>query len=276
MQKNSTMESNIYTPAQIYDNLVKGGKAKANTDVKRLIFKGIIGGISIAIAAYVTSVAIHDIDNVGISKLIAGVTFPVGLIMILLAGGHLFTSDCFLFINLIDEKVKINQILKVLVAVYLSNFLGAMIIAWLAVYSGQLSMGTVAAYAIKVADVKLSISFTHAIISGVFCNFLVCLAVITQGAAKDVSGKVLCMFFVVMAFAISGVEHCVANMYYLSVGLLASNHPVYMNVQDYNVENFNIISMMTNNLIPVTLGNILGGILFSVLIFYAIRDRKQD
>lgn len=271
------MANTTKTPAEIYHYTVYSGQKKAGTPFLKLFVQGIFGGLCIALAACSTSVAIHDVSNYGLAKLIAGFTFPIGLMLIMLAGGALFTSSCLLFLNFKDKKISIMQFLKVLSVVYVSNFIGAFIIALLVAYSGQLSMsyGKLAEYAIKLAHTKVNITFTQAIASGIICNILVCSAVAFATSVNDGVGKIFAIFFSIMAFAISGVEHCVANMYYILVGIFANSVPAYAEHITFDTSSLTFSKMLTGNLMPVTLGNILGGLFMCVIFFFAMRDKAD-
>lgn len=269
-----------YTPDEIYRLITKSGETKANYPLTRLLFKGILGGMFIAIAACSTSVAMHAITNVSIARLIAGVTFPVGLMLILLTGSELLTGDAFLFLNRVDHKITVAQFFRVIIGVFFSNFVGALLVAVLVVYSGQLgfSQGGLALFAMQTATAKVTMPLSQVFVSAVLCNLLVCACVIGGVSAKDVTGKLWGMFFPVMAFAITGVEHCVANMYFISVGLIAKYSAAYSALAATidGIEALTVQSMLFANIIPVTIGNMLGGLLFSVILFYAMRPTTDQ
>ncbi len=269
------MDNKHYLPDQIYSMITESGYKKATTPLKKQIIKGIIAGMCIALAAASTCVAIHSIEDYGVAKLVAGVTFPVGLMLIIFSGAELFTSDCLIALNLKDNKVKLWHFVKTLFVVFFSNFIGAAFIAYLFYSSGQLGMSYngLAQFSINIANSKLNLDFYQAFTSGIICNILVCLAVIAFTAAKDVTGKIWATFFPIMAFAITGVEHCVANMYYLSVAFLASLNPVY--AEGIDVSNITISNIFVNNLLPVTLGNIVGGLLMGVLMYFSMRNASS-
>jgi len=250
----------------------------------RLIGKAILAGLMIGMGAGMSSVAAHTVADVGLARLLAGVVFPVGLMMVILMGAELFTGDCLFSMSLFDRKEKFWSFAKLLIFVYLGNFLGAGLVALLLSASGQwdYSSGMLGAYTIKVALGKVNISFIEAIISGILCNILVCAAVIMAGCAKDVTGKLLCCFFVIMMFVVGGFEHCVANMYYITAGLLAKLDPEYvalaMNTYGFSEEyiaSLNIFNFLVTNLIPVTIGNIIGGVAcVGAPIYYLNRAKK--
>jgi formate/nitrite transporter len=242
-----------------------------------------MAGAMIAMGAGISSVAAHTVPDVGLARLAAAVVFPVGLMMVILLGAELFTGDCLVAMSVFDKTQKISSCIRLLFWVYLGNFLGAAMIALFIALSGQLdySAGMLGAYTIKVAVGKVNISFVQGIISGILCNILVCAAVLMAMCAKDITGKLLASFFVIMLFVTGGFEHCVANMYYITAGLIAMNNPEYVDLtisaygfsQEY-VESLNVINFLVKNLLPVTIGNILGGAFFVGTPLYYLNHNK--
>jgi formate/nitrite transporter len=233
-----------------------------------LIGKAILAGMMIAMGAGISSVAAHTVSDVGLARLAAAVVFPVGLMMVILLGGELFTGDCLFALSVFDRKQTTGQYIKLLCLVYIGNFIGAALTALLISLSGQwdYSSGMLGAYTIKVALGKVNISFFTGIVSGVLCNILVCAAVLMAMCAKDIAGKLLACFFVIMLFVTGGFEHCVANMYYITAGLLANANPEYteLAMETYGfskeyLDTLNITNYLVTNLLPVTIGNIIGG-----------------
>mgnify|MGYP005607718319 CR=1 FL=1 len=171
----------------------------------------------------------------------------------------------------INKRHSIIDLIRVLASVYFGNFIGGTVLAAMVYYCGQFnySGGLLGAYTIKVAIAKVSIAPGPALVSGILCNLLVCAAVIMALASTDITGKLLACFFVIMLFVTSGFEHCVANMYYITAGLFAKLNPDYINVcvEQYGItqsqlDSLNIGTYFINNLVPVTIGNILGGGVF--------------
>lgn len=255
-----------------------------NASSRKIVLKAVLAGIMIGIGAAAGNVASHGIANVGLARLAAAVVFPVGLMMIVLLGAELFTGDCLAVLTVFDKKEKMRKVIKFLALVYIGNFIGALITALLVFGSGQLdySAGLLGAYTIKVALGKVNLTFLQGFSSGVLCNILVCAAVLMASAAKDIGGKLLACFFVIMLFVTAGFEHCVANMYYISAGLLASLNSEYTTIatEAYGfsaeyLQSLNIGGFLINNLIPVTLGNILGGVLFIAAPLYSFNMKKD-
>lgn len=275
--------SAISTPPQIVAANMNAAKGKTELPLLRLILLGIFAGMFIAGGASASSLAMHAISNVGLARFVAGAIFPVGLMMIVFVGGELFTGDCLMIMGCVHGKFSAVKMIKVLVVVYLSNFIGSVLFAELVNLSGQYtySGGLLGAFTIKVAMGKVNLSFAAAFASGILCNIFVCMAVLMAMAAKDIAGKVWAIFFPILAFVVSGYEHCVANMYYIPAGIFAKASPVYaslaMETYGYTtmqMESLNWATFAVKNLVPVTLGNIVGGMVFVGLPLYLIHAQK--
>ena len=273
------------SPSEILEGNIKTEVKRVNMPIFKLVLLGILAGMFIAGGAAASNVAMHNISNVGLARLVAGVIFPVGLMMIVLVGGELFTGDCLFILGIMDKKYNVLQAIKVLVIVFITNLLGSVIIAFIVYESGQFNYtdGLLGAFTIKVALSKTGLSFTNAFCSGILCNIFVCLAVLMAASSKQVSGKILGIFFPIMAFVVSGYEHCVANMYYIPAGIIAKMNDSYVakakdayNFTDAKLDGLNIKTFFVDNLIPVTLGNIVGGMLFVGVILYLVNHKKAE
>lgn len=273
----------ILLPQQIVSANILAAKGKTELSFIRMVLLGIFAGMFIACGASASSVAMHNIANVGVARLVAGAIFPVGLMMIVFVGGELFTGDCLMIMGCLHGKVSAWGMIKVLIVVFLSNFIGAALIAVLVNSCGQFhySGDLMGAFTIKVAIGKVNMSFGAAFASAIMCNIFVCVAVLMATAAKDISGKVWAIFFPIMAFVVSGYEHCVANMYYVPAGIFASGNSAYLQAAQTaygytaaQLEALNWGNFLLKNLLPVTLGNIVGGMLFVGLPLYLIHRAK--
>lgn len=258
---------------------INESKSKTTFSAKKILLLGIFAGMFIAFGASSSSLAIHAMTNSGLAKVVAGTIFPVGLMMIVLIGGELFTGDCMMAFGVLHREYSALKMIKVLCLVYISNFIGSAIVASLVFFSGQLDMtnGLLGAFTIKVALGKVNLPFSKALISGILCNILVCIAVLMAGVAKDITGKILAIFFPIMAFVIGGYEHCVANMYYIPAGILAAMNDTYrkaaMTAYGYTeaqISALNVQNFVVGNLLPVTIGNIIGGMLFVSVPLYVL------
>ena len=267
----------------LMSNYENGTAAKAVKPFAKIFVAAIMAGMFIAFGGSSSNVAVFGIENVGLARTLAGCIFPVGLMLIVLVGGELFTGNCMMIGGVMTGRIKAMQMIRVLVTVYLGNLVGSLIVSFLAYYSGQwkYGAGALGAYTIKVAFGKLNLSFGTAVASGILCNILVCVAVLMASASKDSVGKIFGCFFPIWAFVIAGYEHCVANMYYIPAGIIAAMDPAFaqkaMELYGYTAEDLamlNPVNMIVNNLIPVTIGNIIGGMLFVAVPYVYLYNKK--
>ena len=283
-QKSCAEAAGYLSVQETLKQYIKGCKIKQQTSTVRLFWKAVFAGLMVGMGAAISSVAAHGVANVGLARLVAAVIFPVGLMMVILLGAELFTGDGLAILGVLDKKISVGFFLKLMVVVYFGNLLGGSLLAFAICNCGQLnySDGLLGAYTIKVALGKVSLSFMEAFLSGILCNILVCFAVLMATCAKDITGKLLAIFFVIMIFVVAGFEHCVANMYYITAGILAKNQPEYeqlsMDIYGFTqaqLDSINFNGYLFKNLLPVTLGNILGGVLcVGMPLYYLNKDKS--
>ena len=238
---------------------------KAGESWRSLVSLGLLAGVYVGFGAvgYTTALSYGDLP-VAAAKFLGASVFCVGLILVIIPGSELFTGNILMATGLVDGSVKFSRVMRNWVYVYLGNFLGSVLLAFAIYHSGL--MGTVAepsslgTKAAAISAGKLALPFGQAFIRGILCNMLVCLAVILALASKRVSGKILGIYFPVMVFVLSGYEHSIANMYLIPAGLMMKGEFVAK------------FFPMFENLIPVTLGNILGGLL--VILLHPARGRQ--
>ena len=260
-------------PAEFIESYSAIGAKKAGMSWKKLLLLSILAGFLIGMGGAVTNTASHMIPNTSAAKLISGMLFPFGLIMVLFIGAELFTGNCLITISVLDGRVSVAGMVRNLVIVYLGNCLGAMTLAWACVYSGQVSLsgGQLAAWTIQVAAAKCALPFGKAVVLGVLCNILVCAGVVCGLTAKSASGRAIGAFVPVAFFVICGFEHCVANMYYIPAGLLACfAYPEL--AAELSCAALTWGNFIWSNLLPVTLGNILGGCGLGALLWCAHKE----
>lgn len=273
------MNKHYYTPAEVLDVNMAAGEEKVQLSVLKLILLGVMAGAFVSFGAVASSTAIHGVTDFGTARLIAGCIFPVGLMMITFAGGELITSNCMLVAGVMDKRFSVLSMIRTLVCLYIGNLIGASVIAIVVYFSNILnnSGGALGAYAIQVAYGKASLTPVAAVCSGILCNILVCVASLKALASKDIAGKVWALFFPIMLFVVSGFEHCVADMYYLVMGIIASTNEKYVVLAEelYGITAAQIDAVVDvggflSNQIPVTIGNIIGGMVFVALPIFAI------
>lgn len=240
---------------------------KASASVKKLLFLSFLAGLEIAFAGLASTLASMNLlkspETYGLGKLAQGLVFSGGLIMVVLSGAELFTGNNLMLIALFDRRIGLKKVLRNWGFVYLGNLLGSLFLALLVAFSGifKVNTGALGASFASIALSKISLDFLPAVALGLLCNVLVCLAVYMAFGAKSTPGKLLVCIFPVTFFVMCGFEHSIANMFYIPAGFFAS-------------ETFDLFAFL-HNLLPVTIGNILGGLLISS-IFYFSSKTKHD
>lgn len=276
------MSNNFHTPAEVIDHHTKAGHTKATQPIGKMILLGVMAGAVIAMGSAASSVPMHLISNAGIARMIGGTIFPVGLMMVVFLGAELFTGNCLVTMAVLAKHISWKQLISSWIIVYLSNILGALFVSVVVFFSGHYNMsgGTLGAFTIQVAVNKTNLSAVNGIASGILCNMLVCIAILIAASAKDIAGKILGIFFPIWAFFVSGYEHCVANFYYIPAGILAATNPEYVEKAQ---EVFGIsasqcealgFSALMSNVIPVTVGNIIGGVFCIGVNCFAIHRKE--
>ncbi len=252
-------QSLMLTPKEMNNSLVDIGKKKAAMTVYELFMYAILAGLYIALGATGASYMFAYNSDPGIGKLVGGLVFSTGLILVLLAGAELFTGNMLMTAGFIEKKFFLAHIMKNWLVVWIGNFFGALLLVFLLYGSGYFTadgeISKLGETLAKISTAKLSLLFWPAFLRGIICNILVCLAVIISLSSITTEGKILAVIFPITTFIIGGSEHCVANMFFIPAGLLAKG------------DLFSMASMiaMISNLVPVTLGNIVGGVILVLL-----------
>lgn len=275
-------KQNYLTPPEITEVTIQTGIKKSKMTRVNMLILGILAGVFIAFAAEGSNMASFNLiakaDTYGLGKVLAGAVFGTGLMLVLIAGGELFTGNTMIIAGVLDRKVTIKAMLKNWFYVYFGNFIGSIFIAYMMnqsglFYSGDSMLGAVT---IKIAAYKVGLTFTQAFFLGIMCNWLVCLAVWMAYGAKDMTGKIFAIFFPIWLFITSGFEHCVANMYYIPAGIMAKSNKALtdaaamLGVTPEKLNHLNWETFLTGNLIPVTLGNIVGGGIFVGAVYWYV------
>jgi len=268
------MEFDCKTPATVADSLTRTVCVKkTQQSVLNLAILGLFAGVYIGFGAQLATFVTHDLAayvGLGMSKLIGGAVFSVGLMLVVIAGAELFTGNNLILLSVLDRQVQIRALLRNWTIVYIANFAGALLLVLLMYWSGlwKTGGGAVGLAALKVADAKVNLTFLEAFSRAILCNWLVCLAVWMAVSARDVVGKILAIFFPIMAFVASGFEHSIANMYFIPIGLAMK----WQGLAEASA-NLTIGGMFVKNLIPVTLGNIVGGAFFVAALYWIVYVR---
>ncbi|WP_026653947.1 formate/nitrite transporter family protein [Butyrivibrio proteoclasticus] len=258
------------SPAEIAATYENVGTKKADLPFMKTLLLGILAGAFIALGGLGSQIASCCAPDPSTGRMISSVVFPIGLFMVLVGGAELFTGNCLISIPVLSKKTTVLKMLRNWVIVYFGNMIGGFIIAAIATYSHiyTFSNNDLANLVVSTAVTKSNISFSDGLLRGILCNVLVCMAVWCSFAADELAGKVFALWLPVMLFIICGFEHCVANMYFIPAGLLSSHF--------YNIpaEGLSLVGFFITNLIPVTIGNIIGGAVCVGAMYHAIYLRK--
>ena len=254
-----------YPPAQVAHLVEQVGVKKATLPLVETLALGLLAGAFIAFGAmFCTLVMTGNPLGFGPGRLLGGLAFSLGLILVVVGGAELFTGNTLVVMAWAARQITTGQLARNWMLVYAANLIGALGTAFMVLWSGTLELGggAVAESAVTIAQAKVAVGITEAFFRGVLCNVLVCLAVWLCFAAHDVAGKVLAIVFPISAFVALGFEHSVANMYLIPIAMLAGAEGV-------------TVAGFLANLIPVTLGNIVGGGVFVALVYWLIYLRRD-
>jgi len=260
-----------YVPAKMAVRVEKAGITKGNLDFFSTLTQAILAGSFISLGAVFFTYVIHDSTlSTGLTKLIGGLVFSLGLILVIITGAELFTGNNLIVMAFVSRKISLSQLLRNWVIVFTGNLIGSLVIVFLIYLSGQWFTGTSAVgfKALMIANGKVNLTFWQALSRGILCNILVCLAVYLCFSGRSVTDKILAIIFPITAFVALGFEHSIANMYFIPAGLLLKNNDQVLTAarEIYNtaldLSNLSMYGFLINNLLPVTIGNIIGGTVF--------------
>lgn len=255
-----------YAPAEIARRVATAGVVKAMLPTIPTFVLAVLAGAFIAFGAMFFSLVVTDSGlGFGPQRVLGGVAFSLGLILVLVGGAELFTGNNLIVMAWAEKKITVGQLFRNWGIVYVGNLLGAVTMAFAVYWSGTLTIGggAVSQTAVAIAEAKVALPPLESFIRGVLCNILVCLAVWLCFAAHSVSGKIIAIIFPITAFVALGFEHSIANMYLMPIGMLAGADVT--------------IGGMISNLIPVTIGNIVGGGVLVALVYWLVylNDRPE-
>jgi formate/nitrite transporter len=260
-----------YSPRKLAEQVEAVGVAKARLPLLSMFMLGICAGGFIGLGAlYYTLVAADPALSFAVSRMLGGVAFSLGLILVVVAGAELFTGNNLMMMGWVDGRITTGELMRNWLVVFLANAVGAaglVIIVWLS-HHGDMSNGAVAEQYVKIASAKMALPFWEAFYKGVLCNLLVCLAVWMAIAGSSVTDRVLAVVFPISAFVAAGFEHSIANMYLIPLGILyGSGTPAAAGLA---------WSGLVGNLVPVTLGNIVGGSIMVAAVYAVIYRHETD
>lgn len=249
-----------YKPAEIALRIEEAGVAKTRLGLVQISALSLLAGAFIAFGAALYTAVMTGADlGYGPARLLGGAAFSLGLILVVVGGAELFTGNALMVMAWVDRRIGTAAMLRAWLIVYLGNFVGALGMAVLMSFSGTLS-GATGELAVRIAETKMALPPLEAFVRGILCNALVCLAVWLTFAAQSVAGKILAILWPITAFVALGYEHSIANMYLIPVGMLQGAEGG--------------LGGLAANLVPVTLGNIVGGAGGVALAYWAAYRRK--
>lgn len=269
----------IRTPSEVTDAYIEACVPKAASPAWRVFVLAVMAGVLVSLGATASSAAAFGIADAGVQRVLMGIVFPVGLMMIVLLGAELFTGNALMVTAALSKEITWASLLRNWVIVYVGNFIGAVGMAALMAFFGQYELGggDLAVFTAKVAAAKCQLPWMNAFVLGIFCNVMVCIAIYLGNTAHETSGKILGVFFPIFGFVIASFEHCIANMYYIPAGIFANAVPRYASMiteAGINVAALDFPTLIMANLIPVTIGNIIGGALVG-LVMYVTHSKKR-
>ena len=246
------------------------GEEKVKRDAISMFVLALLAGAFIAWGGVFYTVVITNSETAvpfGILKLLGGLAFSLGLILVIIGGAELFTGNNLIVMAWASRRISTRQLMRNWAIVYCGNFVGAVGIALLIGFAGvpEQANGAVGKTMLAIANAKCELSAWHALTAGIGCNLLVCLAIWLCMSARTVADKILAIIFPITAFVATGMEHCVANMYFVPAGLLAADSIGGESNSSLTISNF-----LWNNLIPVTIGNIIGGAVLVGMVYWFV------
>ena len=259
------------------------GVGKATSPWFTVLVLGILAGSYIGFGGLLSTAVSFDIAKVmgiGFKKFMAGSAFSVGLILVVIAGAELFTGNNLMISSAMTKKITFNNMSKRWAVVWFANLIGSIILALILYFSGlwKTGNGALGASAVAIAYAKVNLSFVEALVRAIGCNWLVCLAVWMALAARQTIGKIFAIYFPIMAFVAIGFEHVVANMYFIPAGIFVHTWGGIPGPGTFDPASLNWLSFLWKNMVPVTIGNIIGGGVFVGMSYWGayLRPSSED
>ena len=262
------------SPSQMLEKASDTGVSKASVRILPMILLAFQAGLYIAFGGVFSAIAATGMSGVwpfGAMKILQGIAFSLGLILVVVGGAELFTGNMLMIVAWIQHRISTASVLRNWVIVYIGNFLGSIFLAVLIALGKtySLSGGELGSVFFKIANTKLHYGFIQALILGILCNILVCLAVWLTYSARNTTDKIVSVIFPITAFIAAGFEHSVANMFLIPLTFFIQYFdPNFAAGLNMDLTGFTWSAFLLKNLIPVTIGNIIGGAVFVGLVYY--------
>jgi len=272
--------TDAYPPPEVAHKAETVGVTKGKLNTLSTVLLGILAGVFIGLGAMFCTVVTTDIGlGFGLTKLLGGLAFCLGLILVVMAGAELFTGNCLMVMSWISGRVSLARLLRNWGLVYFANLLGGLSLVALMFYTYQWTFNDhgVGANALLIANAKVNLSFGSALARGILCNALVCLAIWLCFSARTVTGKILSILFPITAFVAAGFEHSIANMYFIPMGMLLAGQPTVLAAAGITADGIANLTWMgfVGNLVPVTMGNIIGGSILIGVVYWLAYLRHE-
>ena len=269
-------------PAEMARKAEAVGEAKVGLPVLTTLALSVLAGAFIALGAIFATTIMSNGDTFpyGANRMLGGVAFSLGLILVVVAGAELFTGNNLIVMAWASRRVSTARLLSNWSLVWIGNFAGAIATAGIMYYTRQYTFGhgAVGTTALTIANAKTGLGWGQALALGVFCNALVCLAVWLSYGARSVTDKILAVVFPITAFVAAGFEHSVANMYFISIGLFVKHDHTWLaslGSKAPETSNLTWTHFLWGNLVPVTIGNIVGGALMVGAVYWFVYLRRS-
>lgn len=276
---NNEIRIDALLPPEMARRAEQIGINKAAAPAFSMFVLAVLAGAFIALGAiFATTVAsgVGDAWPYGVARLLTGLVFCLGLVLVIVGGAELFTGNNLIAMAWAGGKVTTQQLLRNWVIVYAGNFVGSVGTAVLILLSRQYTFGPVGETALRIAVGKVNLEFVAALVLGILCNALVCLAVWLTFSARSTVDKIAAIIFPISAFVAAGFEHSVANMYFIPIGLLIKDFdPAFAAASAVDVSSLTWGSFLLHNLLPVTVGNIIGGTVLVAAVYWSVFLRQR-
>jgi formate/nitrite transporter len=259
------------------------GVGKVTSPWLTVFVLGILAGAYIGFGGLLSTCVTFDIASAmgtGFKKFMAGTAFSVGLILVVIAGAELFTGNNLMISSAMTKKITFGNMSKRWAVVWLANLVGSLILALILYLSGlwKTDNGALGASAVGIAYAKVNLTFVEALVRAIGCNWLVCLAVWMALAARQTIGKIFAIYFPIMAFVAIGFEHVVANMYFIPAGIFVHTWGGIPGPATFDPNSLTWLAFLWKNMVPVTIGNIIGGGVFVGMSYWGayLRPSAED
>ena len=258
------------------------GVRKSEAPTLTLFTLAILAGAFIGLGAMLATTAAAGTSGTlpyGVARILIGLVFSLGLILVIVGGAELFTGNNLIVMAWASGKVTSYALLRNWIIVYIGNFVGSVATAAMVFLGKQYLFGggAVGLAALGIANGKVHLGFIQAIALGVLCNALVCLAVWLSYSARSVVDKISAIIFPITAFVAAGFEHSIANMYFIPLGLMIKAlDPAFTAGTDLDLSGLTWGAFLINNLLPVTIGNIIGGAVLVGAVYWSVFLRRRS